>query len=478
MARKSLNGDRNGCGFTRPSGLKRPHIIGTYWNIPYHYISLRVGEYGTQEADLECVAKPREVARGFCLFGCRERLLNFRKTFGNMETIKTFPGLIGFYVLTPEGQLGTYNQDGKFVVDAKLTKAFEDYNRRFLMAYLQNPAKGSFRLAIIHRTKEKRPWGSDTLLFENNIVRRLYPMTGTTELDLTAFQRKNREKSIYRGMEIFLEYKDSSTPDMPVYCPVLYDRSTTLTDYVSDLDRALISDDRGTPVVEVLNMLAGIPIGRRYTPEIGILKDKIYQGIINKDMRKSEEFTIIGDIRRNAERAMRESVTDPYGDIDKRAERQVTFLSKNGGQPGHSDGNNTLLNNIASSLVGHPEAADIDTFKRFTRFRDMEREKLERLAKQCLVYKVPPGTQLLERGTNDTFNLYLVEGSVQLVAADGNPKIIESGTPTSSNPVSCLKPRMYTVSTITRAAFLWIDDRLIETILRGKTPPRQLDGTA
>ncbi|HEY5682050.1 MAG TPA: cyclic nucleotide-binding domain-containing protein [Sulfuricaulis sp.] len=391
-----------------------------------------------------------------------------------METIKTFPGLFGFYVLTPEGQLGSYNQSGKFVVDAKLTKAFEDYNRRFLMSYLQNPAKGNFRLAIIHRTKEKRPWGSETLLFEKYIVRRLYPMTGTTELDLTAFQRKNREKSIYRGMEIFLEYKDNSMPDIPVYCPVLYDRNTTLTDYASDLDHTANSDDRGTSVVEVLNMLAGIPVGRRYTPEIGILKDKIYQGIIKKDMRKSEEFTIIGDIRR---RATLETGIDPYSDVDKRAERQVTFLSKNGDPPGHSDSSNTLLSNIASSLVGHPEPADVETLKIFSRFRDMEHEKLKLLADECLVYKVPPGTKLLERGTNDTFNLYLIEGSVQLVAADGNPKIIEGRTPASNNPVSYLKPRMYTVSAITRVAFLWINDHLIEKILQGKSPLIQRDGT-
>lgn len=28
--------------FSRPSGLKSPLIIGTYWNFPYHYISLKV----------------------------------------------------------------------------------------------------------------------------------------------------------------------------------------------------------------------------------------------------------------------------------------------------------------------------------------------------------------------------------------------------------------------------------------------------
>lgn len=395
-----------------------------------------------------------------------------------MATIKTFSGLTGFYVLTSDGQLGAYDQDGKFVVDAKLTKAFADYNRRFLMAYLQSPEKGNFRLAIIHRTQEKRPWGSETLLLEKSIVRRLYPMTGTTELDLTAFQKKNREKSIYRGMEIFLEYKDASTPDLPVYCPVLYDRGKTLDDYAANLDHPVTSADRETPVVEILNMLAGIPVGKRYTPEVTILKEKIYQGIVKKGMRKSEEFTLIEDIRRHAVTAKSDPTNDPYADVDKRAERQVTLDSKAGGQATNHASDNALIRNIGSSLVGHPEPAEPETLKMFARFRDLDREKLEALAEQCLVYKVPPGTQLLERGTNDSWNLYLVDGTVQLMAADGVPKNIEGGTPTASNPISCLKPRMYTVSAVTRVAFLWIDDKLVDEIVNSAAVPKQLGGAA
>jgi hypothetical protein len=392
-----------------------------------------------------------------------------------MATIKSVPGLIGFYVLTSDGQLGAYDQDGEFVVDVKLTKAFADYNRRFLMTYLQSPEKGNFRLAIIHRTQEKRPWGSETLLLEKNIVRRLYPMTGTTELDLTAFQKKNREKSIYRGMEIFLEYKDASTPDLPVYCPVLYDRGKTLDDYAATLDRPVTSADRETPVVEILNMLAGIPMGKRYTPEIGILKEKIYQGIVKKGMRKSAEFTLIEDIRRNAVAARGEAVADPYADVDKRSERQVTLNSK-AGDPDAQHNDNALIRNIGSALVGHPEPAESGTLKIFTRFRDLDHARLEALAERCLIYKVPPGTRLLERGTNDSWNLYLIDGTVELVAADGMPKTIEGGTPTASNPISCLKPRMYTVSALTRVAFLWIDDKLIEEVIKSTVEPRRLGG--
>lgn len=394
-----------------------------------------------------------------------------------MTTIKSFSGLTGFYVLTSDGQLGAYDQDGEFVVDAKLTKAFADYNRRFLVTYLQSPEKGNFRLAIIHRTQEKRPWGSETLLLEKNIVRRLYPMTGTTELDLTVFQKKNREKSIYRGMEIFLEYKDASTPDLPVYCPVLYDRGMTLDCYAGNLDRPVTPADRETPVVEILNLLAGIPVGKRYTPEIGILKEKIYQGIVKKGMRKSAEFTLIEDIRRNAVAATDKAVDDPYADVDKRAQRQVTLDSK-AGEPGapHNASDNALPRNIGSALMGRPEPAEPGTLKIFTRFREMDHARLEALAGKCMIYRVPPGTPLLERGTNDSWNLYLIEGTVEMVAADGMPKTIEGGTPTASNPISCLKPRMYTVSALTRVAFLWIDDKLIDEVVKSAVEPKRLGG--
>jgi hypothetical protein len=388
-----------------------------------------------------------------------------------MNTIETFPGLVGFYTLTPEGQLGFYGQDKKFVLDAKLTKTFIDYNGRYLMAYLQNPAQGNFRLAIIHRTQEKRPWGSDTLLLEKHIIRRLYPVTGmTTDKDLTAFQKKNQEKSIFRGMELFLDYKDGSNPGMPVFCPVLYDRNATLDDYASILDRPIASADRETPVVEILNLLAAIPMGRRDAAEITILKDKIYQGAVKKGMRKPSDFRLIDDVRGNTQAAGETAGDDCYDGVDKRAERKVTLDS--GGTGGKGAENrldvNVLIKNIATSLVGHPEPADPMALKIFTRFRDLDHDKLEAIAAQSLIYKVPPGTQLLERGTSDSLNLYLLDGTVKLVAADGVGKFVDGGTAAASNPVSYLKPRMYTVSAFTRVAFLWIDDKLIDEIVRGK----------
>jgi hypothetical protein len=385
------------------------------------------------------------------------------------NAIETFSGLIGFYALTPQGALGYYDQDWHFHLDEKLTQAFGDYNRRYLLSYLQNPHQGNLRLAVIHRTGEDRPWGSETLLLEKPILRRLYPVAGmTAEVELTSFQKKNREKSIYRGMELLLEYRDSANPNMPVYCPVLYDRGTALHDYAASLDRPLTAADRETPVVEVINLLAGIPVGRRSAPQIGLLQEKIYQGIIKKGLRKSADFTLIEDARGAAGTGRPQSLPpDPYSEVDKRAERRVTLDTASSvsaaGDPA------ALSRQLGAPLIGHPEPAAPATLKAFTQFRDLDHEKLAALASRCLLYRVPAGTKLLERGTDDTWNLYLVEGTVQLEAADGMTRLIEGGTEKAASPISYLKPRLYAVTAMTRVAFLWMDDRLIEQVLRDDT---------
>lgn len=398
-----------------------------------------------------------------------------------MSAIITFSNLVGLYVLTPDGQLGFYDQDKIFVQDSKLTKAFSEYNLRFLMAYLQNPEQGNFRLAIVYRTKKDNPWGPDTLLLEKHIVRRLYPVTGTTASeDLTAFQKNNRKKSIYRGMELFLEYKDASSPELPVYCPVLYDRITALNSYAAILDRQMTAADRETPVVEIVNLLAAIPMAKRFAPEIRILKETLHQGIVKKSMRKSSEFTLIEDIRRNRHTTKRRLTDDPYGQVDKRADRQVTLDALAESSPGKSDiaDDSTSAKNIGLSLDGRPMPADPLMLKSFTKFCDLDHKKLEAIAAQSLLYSVPSGTKLLERGTNDAWNLYLLEGTLQLIAADGVTKFIDGGTDNARNPISTLKPRMYAISALTRVAFLWIDDNLVEQIVQGKTTVKRLDGTA
>lgn len=392
-----------------------------------------------------------------------------------MKAFKTYPGLAGFYVLSHEGQLGMYDHDGKFMVDAQLTQVFGSYNAQYLESYLPNPDQDSFRLAIVYHASEKKPWSSETFFLEELILRRLYPLSGSVKTELTVFQKRNREKSIFRGMETLLEYKDVTTPETPIFCPVLYDRDTYMEEYPGALDRKEMDSDRKVPVVEILNLLTMIPVARRQTREIIGLKRKLYEAAVNKSARKSADLSLIESNRRHS--AAGPVTTDVYADVDKRADRSVTLDSitarSNMGSSSSRLNEPYLVKNIEKSLEGKPRPADPDNLRVFSKFRDLDMDKLAAIASKSLVYCVPAGIHLLERGTNDSWNLYLLDGRVEMVAADGVAKCIDGGTDKAKNPVASLKPRIYSVNTVTRAVFLWVDDRVVEEIVHGGFSPRR-----
>ena len=204
-------------------------------------------------------------------------------------------GLTGFCILTSAGRLGAYNEKREFVVNTRLSRALMNYTVNFLKAYESDSDIGNRRIAIICQSKELKPWGTDTLIMEDSIVRRLYPLSGQMSAELTAFQKKNQENSVYRGMELFLEWHDEAIPGIPIFCPVLYDRGTTLADY-----RSFNFDDdswpKKTPVIEVVNLLAPIPVSRRNAIEIMELIHNVHGRIVKKELRKSPEFCLVDDI--------------------------------------------------------------------------------------------------------------------------------------------------------------------------------------
>ena len=204
-------------------------------------------------------------------------------------------GLAGFCILTSAGRLGAYNEKREFAINTRLSQALINYTVDFIKAYENDPDIGNRRIAIICQSKELKPWGTRTLIMEEAIVRRLYPLSGQMSAELTAFQKKNQENSIYRGMELLLEWHDEAMPGIPIFCPVLYDRGTTLADY-----RFFNLDDdacpKKTPVIEVLNLLAPIPVSRRNAIEIMELIHNVHGRIVKKELRKPPEFCLVDDI--------------------------------------------------------------------------------------------------------------------------------------------------------------------------------------
>src|SRR5687768_251690 len=126
------------------------------------------------------------------------------RNYKPVNVIDTLVNLTGLYVLTPEGELGAYRDGKTLVLDEALTRELGDYLRRLLANYLMDTHTGLYRLGVIYHARDQRPWGSDTFALEESIVREVYSVSGQSA-GLTAFQKKNREKSLYRGMELLLE---------------------------------------------------------------------------------------------------------------------------------------------------------------------------------------------------------------------------------------------------------------------------------
>ena len=200
-------------------------------------------------------------------------------------------------VLTPSGQLGYFSKSKKFFVDTRLTAALQNYTFRFLKTYLEDPEGSNHRIAVIRQTEQARPWGTKTLIMEEFVVRQLYSVSGQTTAELTSFQKRNQENSIYRGMELLLERRDDAMPGMPIYCPVLFDRGLTLADYHSTTGADKYSGERKSPVIEVLNLIAAIPIGKRNAAEIQELINSVHDTVVKKDLRKTPKFELVDDVR-------------------------------------------------------------------------------------------------------------------------------------------------------------------------------------
>jgi hypothetical protein len=379
--------------------------------------------------------------------------------YKRVSAFDTLMNLTGLYVLTSEGELGVYRDGKTLVLDEALTRELAEHLRRLLSSYLSDTRAGNYRLGIVYHAREQRPWGSDTLALEESVVRDVYAVSGQ-RADLTTFQKKNREKSIYRGIELLLEYRLEGAPETPVYCPILFDRQTTL-DHYPEMQGA---DTPGepVPVLEVLNLVADVSTARRNTPAIESIMKSMSAYVVRKDMR-DERFSILGKVDKPMARV--DSGSGQFFDVDKRAERGVNFSDSLAGAERVQAGQRVEQ---VERWLKHPlESVDAMLMMSFAQFKQLPPRVLEVLCRKSPVYTAPSGTRLLNRDMTDPWNLYLLEGTVSLEAADGATLFISGGTKQAASPIAFLKPRKYTVTTVTDVSFLWINDAMLNALLEG-----------
>ncbi len=110
-------------------------------------------------------------------------------------------------------------------------------------------------------------------------------------------------------------------------------------------------------------------------------------------------------------------------------------------------------------LPEHPKPAIL---KRLSTLRDAPTEALDALCEQLLLQHAGKGEVLLDFGATENSTLYLIEGSIRLVAHDGAVKTIRHTDSSALAPLARLRPSRYRVTAEEPSRLLKIDNALAE----------------
>lgn len=380
-----------------------------------------------------------------------------------MKLIEAIPDLANFFILLGNGQLGSYNAKGEFLLHKSFTENFADFTSELLKNYQADPDSSGYRIAIVYPTREERPWKSASLALETETIRRLYPTSGPRREELTSFQKRNIENSIYRGIELLMEYQDEALPGNQIYCPVLHYRQTKLSDYLHLLAREEHPDDKSTPVLEVLNFLAPVPFGGRSSEPIAKFTTAIYEGVINKSAR----HTSYDFLKHRGGSVNIESVSKEVSDLADQAITSIFGERVREGFSGMMQAHCSpeTYERVSRWLEEPYKYIEPEQLKFYSRFRRLGIDGLIVLSDKHPIFRAPVQTQLLARGTSDKWNMYLIDGVVELEAEDGEKFTVEAKTPQATTPIASLKPRIFTVTAVTPVQFLWMMDDFVDSVV-------------
>lgn len=369
--------------------------------------------------------------------------------------------LTGLCVLTSTGLLGYFTNERKFSIHTELTQALLDHAKEFLKSYKAAPQTESRRLGIICAPEKTQAWHTATFIMDETVVRHLYPVQGQTTAKLTVFQKKKQENSLYRGMELLLESMNEAMPGVPKYCPVLYDRGTTLADYPELA--AENSAAKKSPVIEVLNLIAGMPFNNHDVVKIIEMIHTVRNRIVKKDLRKPLKFELINTVNpspwtyRNFSPANVENNAAP--DNQKISSAVAALIDQPMARV--TLAKTPAVKQFEKWLEIPNRPVTVATLKKFMAFKNLSDRQLATLAAKNLVFRAPPGTLLLDRGSKDPWNLFLLAGQVALESGEENRIIVAADSQAAALPIAAAKPRKYNVRALTAVAFLWIPDEIV-----------------
>lgn len=363
------------------------------------------------------------------------------------------PGIEGFYVLTAAGVLGRHQSDGRFVEEPSLSERVADEIAALLHHYRKRNLDEA-ALALVTRKTPKNPWQCASLVFSDNALREIYRTSDDPEAPLTAFQQRNRTKSVYRGMELILDTRKASQPEHPQFCPVL----VVPENGSGELRRRYgVSDMDTVNALEVLDLMAPLNPEQQRHPGLVEMVLEMARAGITPEIRSAPELLVVENSSEPADSAMGGAgwtLSEPLRCHnpweDEPEERNTSF---NDGDP-----------------------APYWLLSWFTPFNELNDLQRQFVARGHTVTKKPAGTTLIERGSTDDVTLYLIEGTLELEAFDGRKMSVVGGTRRAHLPISQLRPHAYTVKAATGVSVIFVSQDMVREVTRITTTYRSRPG--
>lgn len=365
------------------------------------------------------------------------------------------PGIEGFYVLTAGGTLGRYEPGGRFVEEPSLTERLRREINALLHQY-RDGSLGGVSLGLVTRKTPDKPWRCASLVFNDRALREIYRTSedpGDPRGPLTAFQKRNKTKSVYRGMELILDTRKTSQPDHPRFCPVLFAPESG----EDVLGRHYGVDGMDTVnALEVLDLMAPLTAEEQRHAALSRMVVEMTRAGIAPELRQAPELTLV----------------DAAGSGDSAASVELRTVDED--QPHSNPWEVEPEDRQASFNDGDPVPYwALAWFTPFSELNDLQRQFV---ARGHTVKKQPAGATLIERGATDDVTLYLIDGTLELEAFDGRKMSITGGTRRAHLPVSQLRPHAYTVTAATGVTVIYISQDMIREINRITTTYRSRPG--
>ncbi len=100
--------------------------------------------------------------------------------------------------------------------------------------------------------------------------------------------------------------------------------------------------------------------------------------------------------------------------------------------------------------------------RRFEQLSELDEHRLSELAHEVDLRYASPGECVLELGSADSRQLFLIEGELLLVAGDGAERVIRHTDVAARGPVCRLRPSRYHVTAHTRARYVLVEQDLLD----------------